>query len=322
MIYLGLDISKLYIDCFVLLYNNQTHHIKIMNDHSGYLKLLEWLQSLNLSLSDIQAACEATNIYHHQIVKFLHSQNIKIAVINPAQIKAYAKLKNKRIKTDKQDAKLIAHYLTQESVINWQPENQVRAQIKSQTRRVEQLVNMITQEKNRQQVADDYDKESIIRTLTFLENELADLKERIAHLIQANEELVKQHKLLTSIVGIGKDTANVLLGALVDLDKYPTAKHLISYLGLSPVVKESGKWKGQRKLSKMGDKYVRKSLYMPARAACLNSKLWRGWFDSHIARGKHPKQVYIMMMVKLVKYAYVCLKTNQPFDKSKHLYNP
>ncbi|EGC16407.1 hypothetical protein HMPREF9098_2242 [Kingella denitrificans ATCC 33394] len=57
---------------------------------------------------------------------------------------------------------------------------------------------------------------------------------------------------------------------------------------------------------------------MPARAACTRSKLWRGWFDYQVGRGKHPKQVYVMMMCKILRYAYVCLKTNKPFDAELH----
>ena len=57
---------------------------------------------------------------------------------------------------------------------------------------------------------------------------------------------------------------------------------------------------------------------MPARTACTVSKLWRGWFDYQLSRGKHPKQVYIMMMCKMLKYAYACLEQDKPFDVSLH----
>lgn len=85
----------------------------------------------------------------------------------------------------------------------------------------------------------------------------------------------KQERLLT-ILGIGKTTAQILLSVLTDLNKYPTAKHLISYLGLSPIIRDSGNYKGLQRVSKMGNRSERKSLYMPARAACTRSKLWRG----------------------------------------------
>lgn len=315
-VFLGLDVSKNKIDCYLSVVDK---HITIANDIQGYVALLEWLKQNVQDLSQIHACCEATNVYHKLVVNYLHSNKIAVSVANPAQIHAYFKLKNKRIKTDKQDAKLIAHYVQDEKPELWQPKSNITEQIQSQTRRVEQLTNMITQEKNRKQVTDEYSELSVQRTLNFLETELQTVKENIQSLIDENAELKQKHEILKTIVGVGNDTAQVLLGVLINIDKYSNARNLVAHLGLSPKVRESGNWKGHKKLSKMGDKYIRKSLYMPARAACLNSKLWRGWFDEHIKRGKHPKQVYILMMIKILKYAYACLKTNTEFDKAKHM---
>ena len=151
-----------------------------------------------------------------------------------------------------------------------------------------------------------------------LEEELEDIREKIQAIIESDELLKAKQKILSTIPGVGKNTAQILLSVLVDLDKFRTSKHLISYLGLSPIIRDSGKYKGIQKVSKMVDKILRKSLYMPARAACTRSKLWRDWFTAQVARGKHPKQVYVMMMCKILRYAYTCLKTQKPFDATLH----
>jgi len=70
----------------------------------------------------------------------------------------------------------------------------------------------------------------------------------------------RKQQIISSIVGVGKTTSQILLAVLLDIDKFPSARHLISWLGLSPVVRQSGKFSGVARLSKMGDKMIRKAL--------------------------------------------------------------
>ena len=311
---IGLDISKQKIDCCI---DRQGifQYLIIENSKNGYHTLINLLADA----TEVHACCEATNVYWQGIANYLYARQIKISVVNPASIKAYSKLKLTRIKTDKQDAKLIADYCRQCNPQAWQPDSDVKVAIKSLYRRICQLNQMLIADKLRLQTADNYAKQSIQRMLNIIKQEIDDCREQMQNIIQQHEELKHQQDILQTIPGIGKQTAQVLLAVTGDLHKYPTAKHLISWLGLSPVVRQSGKSHGTARLSKMGNSAFRRALYMPARAACLNSKLWRGWFDYQIGRGKAPKQVYVMMMCKLVKYAYACLKNNQPFDADKHM---
>ena len=314
IIYLGLDISKDKIDAIT----NVTPHITVSNDGAGYQKLLDYLISHKLKLSLIHACCEATNIYYLGITEYLYENNIKISVVNPTAIKAYAKMQLRRVKTDKQDAKLIADYCRKEQPDLWQPESNIKRQLKSLHRRIEQLNEIHIQEQNRLQVADDCIKASIEYMLETLKTQIDECRKQMQLIIDKSADLKRKQQNLETIPGIGKTTAQILLSVLIDLDKFQTAKHLISYLGLSPIIRDSGKYKGLQRVSKMGNRSVRKSLYMPARAACTRSKLWRAWFDYQVGRGKHPKQVYVMMMCKILRYAYGCLKADKPFDASLH----
>ena len=173
-------------------------------------------------------------------------------------------------------------------------------------------------EKNRIYVSDEITQVSIQTVIDCIDQQINQCQQKIQQLIEQSDTLKHQQKLLQTIPGIGTTTANWLLSVLIDIDKFPTSKQLVSYLGLSPIVRQSGKAKSWQRISKMGDKSIRKALYMPARAACTRSKLWRPWFDAKIKAGKHPKQVYVLMMRKLVVYAYICLKTNQPFNPDLH----
>ena len=173
-------------------------------------------------------------------------------------------------------------------------------------------------ESNRKDVSDKVIKSGINRIIDVIKTEIESCKIAIQNLIDSDKELSHNQQLLQTISGVGKTTAAWLLSVLVDIDKFENSKKLISYLGLSPVIKDSGTSVRQAKISKMGDKKVRKALYYPARVACLRSKLWRPWFEQKIKQGKHPKQIYVLMMCKIVKYAYAVIKTGQPFDENRH----
>lgn len=320
MFYLGIDISKLYIDC-VLKLGTVYKHIKVSNDRAGFKQLLDFIQSNQIDKNQIHACCEATNVYYVALATFLYHQNIKISVVNPSIIKNYAEYHLRRVKTDKQDAKLIADFCEQEQPECWQPKEQIKKQLTSLHRRCNQLNRMLVAEKLRLDVADKYSRQSIERIIMFLEAELLSCRVEMQQLIDTDTELVRRQEILESITGIGRATSQVLLPILLDVEKFSNYKKLISYIGLSPIIRKSGKYQGKERVSKMGDSSIRKALYMPARAACTRSKLWRGWFEKQVSRGKHPKQVYVMMMCKLVKYAYFCIKKNEKFDEGKHSFN-
>ena len=99
--------------------------------------------------------------------------------------------------------------------------------------------------------------------------------------------------------------------------RFQSVKHLISYVGLSPVLRQSGTSLYQyRGISKQGSAYFRKSLYMPAMTACTQSFLV-AYYSKQISRGKKPKVVIVSAMRKLLTYAYVLVKNDCFFDVKK-----
>lgn len=314
-VYVGLDISKQFIDVCI---NDgvSIKFFKIINEKSGFKNLIDRLTYYQRE--SIHVCCEYTGIYYKAIANELFSAGIKISVVNAYSIKSYARLTLSRTKTDKQDARLIADYCKTHQPTAWNPPTEEQETLQSLTRRIDQLSRLRTMELNRHKVADSYSIASIERVVNSLSTEISIVYMELSKYIKASSKLSHQHKLLTTIVGIGDKTASILLSVLVNIDQFPSAEHLVSYLGLSPITVQSGSSiHGNSRISKMGDKFIRKSLYLPARTACLRSKIFKDWYAYHLNRGKHPKQIYIMMMHKLVVYAYHVIKNNTPFDPSR-----
>nr|DAJ52144.1 MAG TPA: transposase [Inoviridae sp.] len=134
MHYLGLDISKDTVDT----YSDACGHLKIENTIQGIQTLLAHLQANGLNQGNTQICCEATNVYYLLAATTLNQHGYAVSVVNPFAIKGYAKMKLKRVKTDKQDAKLIAEFAAKEKPQCWQPNNETSKAIQSLHRRAEQ----------------------------------------------------------------------------------------------------------------------------------------------------------------------------------------
>lgn len=315
MIYVGMDISKKTVDVQIK-HDGQYHHHTIPNTVDGWQILLVALSPHDKTA--VHCCCEYTGSYWHGIAQALHESGYKISVVNAYSIKHYARLLMTRNKTDKQDARLIADYCEQQQPGAWRPKTQSAIKITALNRRIAQLQKMRTMENNRQQVADDVCKASHQTLLETIDSQIAECEQAMQQIIDADSDSKTKQKLMESIPGIGKKTAAAFLPLALDIERFPTVKHFISYLGLSPVNIQSGKSvRGKTRISKMGDAYLRKALYMPARSACLRSKLWRDWAKEHM-KTRHPKAVYVMMMRKLAMYIYKTVKENQMFDESRH----
>lgn len=306
MIYIGLDISKASID-IAILDGDKHHHQQIANTPTS---INAWLNTLPATA--LHVVCEYTNIYHHTIAHALHDAGYTISVMNPYIIKRFADT-IVRNKTDKSDAYVLAHYARIYQPEPWQPlQHQNISQLQ---KRIEQLVNMRTMERNRAYVSDDVALQSVNRMLAVIEQEINVLEHQLETMIATDQTLQSQRDLLTTIPGIGNKTANILLPLLSSINRFETANKLVSYLGLAPRSYQSGtSVYRQQRITKMGNTYLRKALYMPARTACLRSKVFIPWAQAKLSAGKPPKVVYVAMMRKLLVYAYHVIKTNKPFD--------
>lgn len=314
MIYAGLDVSKDTVDVCLLVKDGKSDFFQISNDANGWQRLIKMLKRYRQSF---HFCCEYTGIYYFGLATALHNAGYIVSVINPAIIRYYTLQEMARNKTDRQDALLIAKYCKEKQPPEWQPPSGQSQRIRILNKRVEQLTKMRTMEINRLKIAQDEDKATHESLITYLETEILKHHEKLQELVNMDEKLQEMKQLMTSIPGIGDQTATAFLSLVTDIDRFPSAKHFVSYLGLSPMQAQSGtSVKRRTRISKMGDRYMRKLLYMPARSACLRSKVFKDWAQTHMQNGKHPKSVYVMMMRKLATYIYKVIKTNQPFDKN------
>lgn len=309
---LGIDIAKLSFDV-ALLIEKKYYCKKFSNDQNGFNKLGIWLQSKEITLA--HACMEATGNYGLKFAEWLSERGFVVSIVNPASIKGFAQSQLTRNKTDKADAKLIARFTEVLNPAAWIPPRAEVRELRDLVDRCENLKCMIVQEKNRLEMQrNEAVRQSIKMHISWLQKELIELEKAIQQKIDNDPDLKGQNELLQSIPGIGEKTCATVL-AYVAFKRFKTAKELAAFIGVNPRQRTSGtSIKGRTRLSKTGNAYLRKSLYMPSMAAIrFNStiKLFAGQLTNN---GKRKMVVIGAVMRKLVHIMYGVLKSQRPFD--------
>jgi len=286
---MGIDVSKETLDVFFL---NQ--HQQFENSSSGFKKIIKKLKTF----ADVLVVMESTGGYERPLAQSFAKSNIPVAIINPRQIRDFAKSLGILAKTDSLDSKVIA--LFAEKI---QPKANV-AYDESQNRLTElnsrrrQLVDMITAEKSRKDKVSPEMQKSIKRIIKQLEIELKKVNDSIDRLVKQNSEYARKAELLQTITGVGAVTANCMIAELPELGK-ASAKEISALAGVAPLNRDSGKMRGKRMIFG-GRATVRNSLYMATMVATrFNTKI-KSFYQYLCTKGKAKKIALIACMHKLL----------------------
>jgi len=265
----------------------------------------------------VHVGLEATGIYHEAVALALHEAGYRLSVINPSAVAAYAMSQLQRAKTDPTDAATVADFVRTQTPPAWTPAPPEWRALQALMRRLEALHDMRTQELNRLEatVHDGPVRTSIQTTLAHLEAQIRALKREIRDHFDQHPPLRAQRDLIVSIPGIGEQTAAVVLGELLDLKRFTSARHLAAFSGLVPRVRQSGtSVRGRGRIAKLGSSRLRKALYFPALTALRHNPTVRT-FAARLRTAGKPKMVIVAaVMRKLLHLIYGVLHSGRAFS--------
>lgn len=274
-----------------------------------------------------QAAChdhahvvmEATGNYHRRLSKALLEADLLQSIVNPLQVKRFGQMKLRRHKTDKSDAVLLAQYgHEQKPSSKDQPREPAQEQIKQINTLIEQLTKQQTALKNQQHAASQLPdaagvcEEVLQEQLRQVEKSLQKLKAEQERL--ARQEFTHVKELAESVVGVGTRTTCTLIAYAGDLSSFDTHKQLSAFMGMNPVVRQSGQLEKAAHISKQGHKRLRTLFYMAAQSARRYNNACRALYERLIRRGKAKKVALIAVANKLVKQVFAVVKSQTLFD--------
>ena len=312
MTYVGIDVSKA---TFVVAYSSakagKTKTFK--NTTKG---VHEFIQTL--SVTEHHCVLEATGNYSALLVYLLSKAGITVSLENPLKIKNFARVILSVNKTDETDARLIALYgermqpspykLRSKSILILKQKRTVLRQLKKQlvaTRNLKGSMEVLP-------LFDAKCKQTIEKTITFLEKQIKGMEEELASL--AEDEYKKQMDLLTSIKGIGITLAAALIVATGGFTYFDNAKQLTRYLGLSPTYQLSGTSvhvKGH--INRNGDPGLRSQLYVAAFSSLRCNTECKACFDRLRSNGKPGKVAVIAVANKLIRQAFAVVTQGKPY---------
>jgi transposase len=307
---IGVDIAKCKFDAAILR-NGRYRHKVFPNTPAGFDLFLAWFKADGAERMHV--VMEATGAYSVPLAEFLTDRGMRVSVVNPAKIKAFARSELSRVKTDKADAKLIARYAQQHNPPPWNPPPPAIRELQALLRRAEQLQGMRQSERNRLATADSVLRPSIEKVLATLDREIESLRAEIQHRIDADPVLQGRRDLLASIPGLGEVATAHLLVLFSPHLGFQNAKQAVAFVGLAPNPHQSGQSQRTR-LSKIGDALLRKVLYMPAIVAWRHNPAIRAFCERLKANGKPGRAIICAAMRKLIHVAFGVLKSGRPFD--------
>lgn len=320
MFYLGIDVSKAKLDCMLLDASSQKKKSKVVaNSASGFKQILEWLAKQGAS--DAHVVMEPTGVYHENCALALTDAGLRLSLVNPARVRDYAKALGFKNKTDKMDSAVLAQFGSKETLPLWQPPSQEARVLKALLVRRDAVAEDLQREHNRKEKAESTVTpapitNSIGDTIVFLDAELTKLQKMIDDHIDNNPDLKETKRLLETIPGVGP-RVSVHMTSLFAAKKFKRAEQLSAYLGLAPVIKESGtSVSGKPQLSKAGPAQLRKLLYMPAVVATRHNPHIKATYERLIARGKPKMSAIGAAMRKLAHLCFGVVTGGKPYDRN------
>jgi transposase len=309
--FVGIDVSKDRLDVYVL---PDERALSFANDEAGIAELYEHLKIR--PAIEVLVVMEATNVFWKLAATQLGAVGIRIAVINPRQVRDFAKATGVLAKTDMIDAQVLASFAKRICPAA-RPLPSERSEVARELlARRAQLMNMRVAEKNRLSTArGKLVRKDITAVIAFLDKRLESVDGEVDRWLEAKPIDQSRVDLLKTFRGIGSSTARALLIGVPELGSL-TGKQITALVGLAPFACDSGQRRGQRHISG-GRAAVRSALYMPAIAALRFNPVIRAFYDRLIAAGKHHYVAITACMRKMLVILNAMLKTNQPWNPPK-----
>ena len=303
--YVGIDVAKDALDVHVLPSNECAHVTTSAKD----------IQQLVARMVNIQPALivlEATGGYERTVAAELAAAGLCVAVVNPRQVRDFARATGRLAKTDRIDAEVLALFAQRIQPPARAMADKKDLQIKALVARRRQLLDMHAAESNRLgQANDDVITISIEAVLGVIRRQLDDTDKLIAQAIEDSPIWLQKAMLLDSVPGVGPATISQLLANLPELGQL-NRRQIAALAGLAPMNDDSGKRGGYRAI-RGGRTEVRKTLFMATLVATRYNHRIREYYQHLLAAGKKKMVALTACMRKLLTILNVMLATNQPW---------
>lgn len=305
--FIGIDVASAHLDVCV-------------QGHSAVRRLANTQTSIDTWLATLPAASllamESTGRYHQLLAERAHAAGLRVYVLNPRDVRAYANGLGQRGKTDRLDAQVLARYIAREhaELRPWHPLPEPVQQLQQLLSRRAVVVQQ--QQALHMSLGDLPQLAAQLKTLnSAMAATLKSIDALLHQVLKANPQWHSTVKSVISVPGIGPLNAAALLSVFQRLHSR-SADAVIAFLGMDLRPRDSGNSRGKRRMSKRGPPEFRRLLFNGARSAS-RTPAWRPYYERELAKGLSPVEATNALARRLVRTAFSLFKSGQTFDATQ-----
>lgn len=291
------------------------------NTPAGHQAIRHWLEG---ATGPGRVAMEATGLYGLDLALCLHQAGLALMVANPRAVRHFAQAMMRRSKTDRLDAEVLRQFAARMPFEAWRPPSLAALKLVAVARRLEALTDMLAAEKNRRHAASLSEalpsivRRDVERSIQTQQRAIERLTGAAQEFVFSDPVLARRYERLLSIPGFGATSALHTLAELALLPADLDVRQWVAQAGLDPRQHTSGSSVEKKpRISKAGNKHLRRHLYMPALVAVRHDPHLRAFYEHLLARGKTKMQALVATMRKLLHAIFGIFKHDQPFDGNK-----
>jgi transposase len=299
----GIDVSKDWLDVAL-----GSESLRVANEAGAVSGLIERLQGLGVE----RVVMEATGGYETQAASAIAGAGVRLAVVNPRQVRDFAKATGRLAKNDRIDAHVIAafgHAIAPQIVRL--PDEYAR-ELQGLLLRRSQLVGMRVQESNRLALMQGAMRQQIKSHIAWLDRAIDEVNTDLTARLRQSPAWREKDELLQSLKGIGPITSGTLMVALPELGALDR-RAIAALVGVAPFNRDSGAFRGRRAIWG-GRAHVRTILFMAAISAIRSNPVIKAFYERLIARGKPHKVAVIACMRKMLTILNAMVRSNTPWS--------
>ena len=324
---LGIDVAQVeLVTCLARKYDDlsedQYVHKTFVNSAKGFDQMMVWIKKITDASVYVNYVMEATGVYHESLAYYLTGQDQAVSIVLPNKISNYARTLNVKTVTDKTASEAIAQFGLERKTDQWERPSPIYKKMKQLTRERGQIIverTMVKNELHAENAEAEPNKSSLVRgkkRVELLTKQEKEIIIEISALIKTEDAVKNLVKLICSITGIGMLTAATILAETNGFDLIRNKRQLTSYAGLDIKDHQSGtSVKGKPKISKRGNRFLRKAMHLPALAAIRHDERFKALFVRLVSKHGIKMKAAVAVQRKLLEMTYTIFKLNTKYDK-------
>jgi len=316
---LVVQLGRLYEDLSTELYAYKC----FTNSAKGFTSLVQWVLKLTERTVSIRYVMEATGVYHESLACYLVDHGYAVSIILPNKISNYFRTLSVKTVTDKSASEAITLFGLERKLEDWKRPKPVFRYLRQLTRERDQLVQERTMIKNQlhaEKTESDPNSSTLKRIkqrIDLLNKQEKIIKEEIETLLKKEKELKEELALICSIPGIGTLTAATILAETNGFELVRNKRQLASYAGFDVQQKQSGtSVKGKTRISKKGNKNLRKAMHLPALTAIRHDERFKAIFARIVSKHGIKMKAAVAVQRKLLEMSYTIFKSRTSYKKN------